>query len=251
MKRNLPIIVAVILVLSAGIFHGRWVNRWGDTVALRYSTEALPSLPKTFGDWVGDDVPPSEEQIRSYVSAELRVAVVRSYTHRETGQRMNILAACGPPGPIGTHVPEACYTGAGYIQGMSPSKREFPATSPTGVTNTFWEADFRVSDNKPNPTGLKIYWSFRPGAAGSHWEASGAPRGEFAAYSALYKIYVIREMSMAGRSPVSDPVGPSFIRELLPALEASVFAAIDRQATTPSSPTEARTMLPISNMTRE
>ena len=179
MKRNLPIIVAVILVLSAGMLHGRWINRWGDSMELQHATETLPTLPKTIGDWVGVDATPSEEQTRSYVKAELRVAVTRVYTHRETGQRMNILAVCGPPGPIGTHTPEACYTGAGYIQATSPGFREFPATSPSGQPNTFWEADFRFDDNKLNPSGLKIYWSFRPGSAESHWDSFQKPPRRF------------------------------------------------------------------------
>jgi hypothetical protein len=80
--------------------------------------------------------------------------------------------------------------------------------------------------------GLKIYWSYRPGAAGSHWEASSQPRTDFAAYSALYKLYVIREMPMAGALSVQEPVGPGFVRELLPAIESAVFAPIDDQAST-------------------
>ena len=58
-------------------------------------------------------------------------------------------------------------------------------------------------------------------------------------------------MSMPGRSPVPDSVGPGFVRELLPAFEASVFAAIDGQATPSSSRVETQAMLPLSNMARE
>ncbi len=228
-RRNLPTLTALVVVVAAGLVHGYRTNRWGDSPALQYATESLPQLPETIGDWVGEDVKPSEEQIRTYIKAELRVAVVRTYTHRESGQRISIMAVCGPSGAIGTHTPEACYTGAGYLLAAQPQIIEFSSTTPGGKPNYFWSSDFRIGEQIA-PSGLKIYWSYRPGAAGSHWAASEKPRGDFAAYSALYKLYVIREMPMAGASPVEDSVGPDFIRELLPAIESTVFASIDDQA---------------------
>jgi hypothetical protein len=223
--RNAPAILAIGLVLATGWFHGLRTNRWKDAPELNTASRYLPNIPKRIGSWVGEDTPQTENQLRAFVLAELRVAVVRTYTNENSGQRIQIMAVCGPPGPIGTHTPEACYSGAGFNMKNHPAPIEFPRAGKTpGTSDTFWVADFR-DDRKVSPTGLKIYWSFRPPGPDARWEASPAPRGEFALHTALYKIYVIRPMVMMGPSPVEDDVTPDFIRELLPAIEQSVFEA--------------------------
>ena len=120
--------------------HGTRTNRWGDSAALQYSTETLPQLPKTIGDWVGEDIEPSEEQIRTYVKAELRVAVVRTYTNRESGDRISIMAVCGPSGAIGTH------TSASLLHG-----RWLSSGRPAGSSRTFRRQRLGAS---PTTSGL-------------------------------------------------------------------------------------------------
>lgn len=234
-QRQAPFVLAIVVVLAAGAFHGNWTNRWDDSPELDASLVYLPKLPMTIGPWVGEDVPQTEAQLRTFTQAELRVAVVRAYKHRESGERIDIMAVCGPPGPIGTHTPEACYGGAGFTLQVAPSPLEFPVTNPTsGKPNSFWVADFR--DNKTvTRNGLKIYWSFRPNGPDGHWEASSKPRGEYALNRALYKIYVIRPMLMMGPSPIDDSITPEFIEPLLAAMEESVFAPQHPPAQAPPS----------------
>jgi hypothetical protein len=220
--RQLPIAIALVLLVLGGLLHGSWTNRWGDSRELTYSATHMPKLPMKIGKWEGKDLPPTEDQLRSYTVAELRVAVVREYTNRETGDRVLIMAVCGPPGPIGTHTPESCYGGAGMMA-YAPQVSPF---SLGGKQHDFMSSDFRT-DARIHPTGLKIYWAYRPGAPGSRWQASNKPRADFAPYRALYKVYVIRNMAMPGPSPVADDVTPGFISELIPSLEQSVFADLD------------------------
>ena len=95
-----------------------------------------------------------------------------------------------------------------------------------GKPHEFMVSDFR-KDREVQPTGLKIYWAYRPGVPGSHWQKSDKPRADFAPYRALYKVYVIRNMLMPGPSPVPDEVTPGFISELLPSFEQNVFAGLE------------------------
>lgn len=231
-RNTLPIVLAGALLLGGGLIHGNWTNRWGDSPELRYASEALPRLPKNIGDWVSEDIPPTESQQRAYLVAQLRAAVTRVYTNRKTGEQISILAVCGPPGPIGTHTPEACYNGVGYLMSVPPFRVDFPTENPKGRPDTFWCSDFRRYPETAR-SGLKIYWSFRAGAPGTRWVAANSPRGDFARYRALYKVYVIHDMPMVGASPVDDAVAPAFIRQLVPALEATVFRAIDSESKRP------------------
>jgi hypothetical protein len=246
--RYAPAILAVALILAAGAIHGSWTNRWDDSPELDAAVAYLPKLPKTIGRWVGVDTPQTEEQLSTFARAELRVAVVRTYKHQDTGATVDIMAVCGPPGPIGTHTPEACYGGSGYTLELDPAPIELPATNPDATgPNGFWVGDFR-DGRAVTHQGLKIYWSFRPAAPTARWEASTKPRGEFALYRALYKLYVIRPMLMAGPSPIDDDVTPEFLHELLPALERAVFDAQKAKPQAASAPpAQASAMLPRSN----
>jgi hypothetical protein len=224
----LPTTLAIGILIVAGWVHGDWTNRWGDAPELQYSVEYLPRLPKTLGPWVGEDLPETPEQKVQHRAAELRAAVTREYVLRDRGERITVMVVSGTPGPIGTHTPEACYNGAGYLMALPPSTLSFPATNSEDRDNIFWVDDFR-SDNPALRTGLKLYWSYRPCDPTVPWSASTKPRADFAPYRALYKMYVIRQMEMPGPSPVTDELTPEFIKLLLPALESVVFQPMRTQ----------------------
>jgi hypothetical protein len=215
MKKHLPTALAALMILMAGTVHGLWTNRWGDNPELQYAVEHLPNLPRVIGDWEGTDVELDGVQKSQVKKAELRVAVMRNYTNRKTGEQIQLMAVCGPPGPISLHTPETCYGAVGR-QAAAPVRREYGS-------DAFWMTDFRRADTAA-PTGVKVYWAWRTGKPGSVWEASANPRYEYAASPALYKVYVVRDMDMPERSPVADEVVPQFIEELMPVLDRVVFA---------------------------
>ena len=40
--------------------------------------------------------------------------LLRTYTHRISGETFQVLLVCGKPGPTSLHPPDVCYQGAGY-----------------------------------------------------------------------------------------------------------------------------------------
>jgi hypothetical protein len=227
MIRYLPVVASVVAITLAGFLSGNWSNRWGDATELEYAVAHVPKVAHQFGDWIGQDVVPTEKQKESFESAELRVVLMRSYQNRDTGEQVEVMLTCGPAGPVIGHSPDSCYVGAGYALGAPLEQVTIPGETGTPLEkSSFWVGDFRHT-KAVAPVGLKIYWSWRGGKTGTMWDASQSPRFTMVQFRALYKLYVIRTMAMAGPSPVEDLVTPRFIEQLLPAVETAVFQDIN------------------------
>jgi hypothetical protein len=96
---------------------------------------------------------------------------------------VNVMLACGLPGPLTVHTPEVCYAGAGYEEDEDPVVH---LASGARTVPEFWMCKF----SKPEalvPAELRLFWSWR--AAGG-WKASDNPRLQFAGQPVLYKMYV-------------------------------------------------------------
>ncbi len=217
-KNVVPALIIAVVILVAGFAHGFWTNRWGDNPDLAFAVEHLPAIPHRIGDWVGTDREPDETARAQFKVAGLRVAVIRDYENEKTGERLQIMAVCGPPGPLTTHTPETCYTGGGFRQMGPPRITAVPVSpAPDAPTVPFFEADFRKTDVSA-PIGLKIYWAWRGSEPGMNWKVASNPRMAFASSRAVYKLYVIRNMLMSGSSVPKDDVSLPFISQLLSAM---------------------------------
>ena len=230
MNKHLPTAVAAALILMAGTVHGIWTNRWGDNPDLRYAVEHLGNIPLVIGDWEGEEITPDEAQATQIKKAELRIAIQRNYTNRQTGEQIQLMAVCGPSGPVALHTPETCY-GATGVQAGAPVLQDYPLGESAGAPPAqFLMADFRSADSAV-PRGVKVYWSWRKEKPDDSWVAPENARTAFAAVPALYKIYVVRSMQMPVASPVPDDVTPDFIRQLMPAVEQTVFGPMKNTPT--------------------
>jgi hypothetical protein len=83
-------------------------------------------------------------------------------------------------------------------------------------TAQFWTGLFNRDDVK-GLTQLRIFWSWSTGAK---WEAPDSPRIAFGRSRALYKMYVIHNVTGL-LNPTDDP-SAKLLGELLPILEAAL-----------------------------
>jgi len=214
MLRTLAALAATAFVILTGLAQGYWTYRWGPPLGQQVAAERLARVPHDVGDWRGEDHQLPEDQIRA---AGLSGYVLRSYVNRFTGAAVTLLIVCGPPGPISVHTPDVCYAGAGYQMIRDPVRKTVRAEGPAGGA-TFWSADFRKQRPGPDP-GKRVVWGW---STGDTWQAVDNPRFDFARARALYKVYVVRDITPAREDEADASL--VFLGRLLPELRTALSA---------------------------
>jgi hypothetical protein len=191
------------------VVHGLWTDRWRTGEEPAAWAARLADVPRTIGDWQGQDVP---VDARSLQVAEVSGCLARTYVDRRTGAAVEVVLVCGRPGPIAVHTPDVCLRGSGHSLVAAPVKY---GAAPA----EFWTARFRKAE-AATPTYLRIFWAWN---AGGGWQASASPRLDFARHPALYKLYVVRVQAGPEESLDRDPC-TGFLPLLLPELGRALFA---------------------------
>jgi hypothetical protein len=201
MTRLLACLTALTLLLTAGLLHGLWSERWRPSGALEEAVTRLQDVPLHIGDWDGKDVDADPE---AFAQAGARGYWARSYTHRHGGGSVLVILMCGRAGRMSVHTPEVCYRGAGYdlLETPRPTTLRDEAGNPSG---TFWNARFA---KQAGTTGdLRLYWAW---GDGTDWQAPTNPRWDFRGRPFLYKLYASHEIS----GPNDADSTAEFLRQL-------------------------------------
>jgi hypothetical protein len=210
LSRNLLLVLVAGLLVADGYATGRWSGRWGDGRELTQAVERLQHVPLTVGDWKG-----TAQELNPAVveQAGFRGYILRRYENSRTGSTVNVLVACGRPGPLSVHTPEVCYGGAGFA--LEGSAARGPASDWSASSGAeFWKATFG-RQNGASPEKLRVIWAWY---YKGNWHASGNPRWTFMGSPVLYKLYV--SQSYLPQNEATDGEGAdAFLREFLPALE--------------------------------
>jgi Protein of unknown function (DUF3485) len=214
MFRSWPLALALLIVVGSGVAHGLCSGRWSASEKLQTAVDQLGQFPATIDDWEGKDL--DDESLGKFRD-DIPGALQRHYVQRGSGQEITVMLVCGRPGPIAVHTPEVCYQGAGWKMASDRTKQLVPLSA--GEPAPFWKATF-VKEGLGAREELRIYWSWN---AGGSWQAVNEPRLAFARFPVLHKFYVVYRVP-SGERQVSDPC-PAFLRQVLPALNDSVFAS--------------------------
>ena len=197
------IVIALAVLVTAGVIEGIRTNRWGVTEDLQTASARLKDVPRVVGPWTGTDLWIEPKILER---AEATGSLSRVYQNNKTGTAVSALLLCGPSGPIGAHTPDICYGGLGYkMMGREVRKT---ITLADGTVSAYWSCQFTKPDS-PGDLGLEVVWAW--GVDGG-WVAADEPRREFISHNALHKLYVTRGLTPADRD---DRVPPDPIREFL------------------------------------
>ncbi len=213
MRILLPAMGIAAILFSGGV-HGVWTGRWQVSEEPGVSAARLAQVALELGDWQGQAVETAAQQ-----SPEIAGCLQRRYVNRLSGSTVTVFLVCGRPGPVSIHPPDACYRASGY-QVRSPQKfvAAIDALTPT--------PEFRVAHmlktKAAEQTQLRVFWSW---SATGTWQVPQDPRLTFARYPALFKLYLIRDVSSAGEPLEGDPC-VDLMRQLLPELQRSLFAQV-------------------------
>ena len=196
---------ALGLTLVGGALYGNYSHRWGPPADLVAAGAMVEQLPSRIGPWQSvEDLTMSKSALEMLECAGY---VNRRYQHESTGQVVSVAVIVGPPGPTAVHTPEVCYNSRAYEQESERQLIEFTAAD--GTAHSFWSVDFNTRNVLAD--GLRVYYAW---GLGDKWEASEAPRYQFAAKPGLYKIQLAATVPPGVANGSSDP-GAEFLKEIV------------------------------------
>lgn len=219
MKAFLPVILAVALIGTATFLQGSWSDRWNDQAAqaLARQTANYDSIPMTVGDWVGQDAPENEQQLKLAGAHE---SISRVYTHRhDKSKQVMVFMILGKSRDVSKHEPKHCYVGAGFQMAHDP--RNYHMTTTEGTAD-FYTSTFSKMQGD-HLSNQRILWAW---SADGNWEAPEMPRLKYGPTTALNKMYLITNAA-EGQSP-DDAPSVDFAKVFLPAVSDAIFG--DRNA---------------------
>lgn len=210
MRRIFPVLSAIVLLLAVGYLHGLWTDRWGTSPELPRAVARLDGVPRTVGEWRGEDL---ELDSNSIEIGGVAGYCYRRYENRSSGSALTVVLTCGRPGPMSNHTPEVCFRAMGYERWSSKSPYALPATPPS-APDQFWTARFLKKGNRA-PSYLRIFWAWKSQGG---WEAPEYPRLTFGGQPVLYRLYVLRPLTQADESLDREPC-LEFLHQFLPAVD--------------------------------
>jgi hypothetical protein len=206
MRRYLPAIVGLGLVVAVGVVQGFWTDRWGVSEKVKKAAESLAKVPVEFGDWTSESLKPEDDD------QGLAGRIYRRYTNRKTGEIISVALVCGRPGRAAIHTPDVCYGASGFKVGK---RVEFNLKDAKlgGPVPHFYSSDMTPTSSTEERK-QRLFWSWR---ADGRWQVADDPRVSFASQPVLFKLYVQRVFVAV--VPVNEDPCVGFLREFLPALE--------------------------------
>ena len=187
--------LGILVALSSGAAWGFYAQRWGPSELLLVTAEHLKSFPIELGAWQVQ----TEEPIDPATIEMLNCSgyINRSYVNRETGETVRMAIFAGPPGPIAVHTPEICYSSRDYAQ---EGKREaVPLKDPQLGKHSVWKVAFQANGPFADKLVVAYAWS-----DGGYWNASEAPRFQYAGTPALMKIQIAGLAASEAGSPTIE-----------------------------------------------
>jgi hypothetical protein len=212
------VLLAVLLLVSAGLVHGVLTNRWSTPAELKAAAARCENVPLSMGEWKGG--PGQSIPNEAIKLAGIEGYVARRYTHPKLGE-VHLLLVCGRPGPISVHTPDICFPAEGFKLVGKPRKT---LVTPSGgePSGEFWTAEFK----SPNPAGptIRAFWAWGNGGAWSAPGGSFGPRWGFGGSTYLYKLYVTSTIPRVDDPIETDP-SLDFLNVLLPELRPALSPA--------------------------
>lgn len=206
MTRNIPLLAGLIIVMGTALVQGLWTQRWQQSAVMEVALHRLSYTPGDLGTWKAE---PVEFDADALAAAGAQGSWVRRYTDSRSGASVLVILLCGRSGKMSVHRPEHCYRGAGYEMQSDPVRYELAGDSPYQC----WTTRFRKEESTGN-VQLRIFWTW---LGDGQWQAPDSPRLTFAHLSALYKLYVVREMPPRQERLEQDP-SLDLLQQLLPSL---------------------------------
>lgn len=223
LKQIIPLVLGTILVVAGMLYQGQKTERWTavNSELLERFAERVDTVPKSFSGWTSEETPLTDEE---FARTGCKEYVSRIYN--KAGKQVSVYMVVGTARNITIHSPTWCYQGAGYE--MESDETPFAVTV-GDKTHEFTTSTFRKEDQLGTKR-LRIFWSYTDDGS---WIAPSLAKGYFAGKTALWKIYLITNISPEDND-VEGSASIDFAKEFLPIINQGLFPPELKQATAPS-----------------
>ncbi|QDV72372.1 exosortase-associated EpsI family protein [Botrimarina mediterranea] len=228
MTRVIPIVIAILAIVSLTVVEGVMSERWADSRHCGYCASLLDNVPTKIGQWESTDNKVTEVERKG---AGARGYVSRTYHSNAKGKDVGVWFIVGHARDTFRHTPDICYGSNGFEMQSDQTRYELPLED--GKQASFFTATFAKPDAMSSGMKQRVFWTwFKPDANSGEpvvWRVpdgmtASALRYEFAAAPALYKLYFT--VSGADAEAAGDEsVAMEFAREFLASVEPVIAPA--------------------------
>ena len=202
------VLVCAVLVGSGGIRSWQAGKVRAALEQGKKSSFTLKELPLTLGNWRGEDTILDPQIARRTGASD---ALFRRYVDQTTGAAVEVIVLYGPAVELFIHMPEVCYTGAGYAQSAGPDQRVIASS---GVEAPFRSLVF-VKGQGAEADLEEVYYSWR---YQGRWTPQLGTIKQFERIPGMYKVHLARRLTAQERRDVANPC-ESLLGVLVPEIE--------------------------------
>ncbi len=202
------VLVCAVLVGSGGIRSWQASKVRAALEQGKNSSLSLKELPLTLGSWQGEDAILDPQIARRTGASD---AIFRRYVDQTTGATVEVIVLYGPAVELFIHMPEVCYSGAGYAQSAGPDQRVITSG---GVEALFRSLVFGKGEGASADL-VEVYYSWR---YQGRWTPQLGTIKQFERIPGMYKVHLARRLTVQERRDVANPC-ESLLGVLIPEIE--------------------------------
>lgn len=202
-----------VVVLAASAAARQWQGQRVDQTLRdgRIAPFPLKEIPESLGDWEGVTGKIDPHIARATGSTD---SIFRTYQHRRTGQRIDLIVLFGPSTEMYVHTPENCYPASGYAPISGPIRHDLPIGGERIPFNALVYAKGEASTVERE----EVYYTWH---YSGHWTPNLVTTKVFERIPGMFKVHVQRQVMKAAELDLLDVGNPTeaFLAALMPEIE--------------------------------
>jgi EpsI family protein len=222
----------VVALLAASAAARQWQAHRVDQAIRdgRVAPFPLKDIPETLGDWEGVTSKIDPHIARATGSTD---SVFRTYQHRRTGQRIDLILLFGPSTEMYIHTPENCYPASGFTQVAGPNLHNLPV----GKAQIPFHSLIYAKGEGSTVEREEVYYTWH---YSGRWTPDLVTAKGFERIPGMFKVHIQRRVMKAAELELLDVGNPSeaFLAALMPEIQSRMAR------TQPKAETKAETSTP-------
>jgi len=212
MVKQIPIVLAVLLLVVGALKQGADSERWSTFPELDVYAKHLEVVPLDVGEWRGEEGAKIDD--RSKQVAGVVGSVNRKFTNPTLNESVSVDLVSGRPHDMYFHTPDRCYPAAGFERGGKQTQVKIDGVEGSFYTNTYIKTESSGIQN------LRVYWAW---STDGTWTAPESFKWKYGGNPSIYKLYVMVPITSHDQS--EDRNGATdFLRVFVPELKKTLFA---------------------------
>jgi hypothetical protein len=181
----------------------------------RIAPFALEDIPTVLGDWEKSDATTIDPYLTRNTGAV--ESVFRTYQHRRTGQKIQLIALFGPSTEMYVHTPVNCYAAGGYISVRNPLLHQISA----GNKQYPFLAAVYAKGEESTITREECYWTWY---YAGQWTPNLVTEKKFERIPGMFKVHVQRPVQKQSELDLLEIGNPTeaFLKMLMPQIDARI-----------------------------